>query len=288
MKDAPEWGIEPVPEQLRLLGMLDGFLLWANLSVSLLVIVAGAFLVLPAAQGGLALSLPVALAAIAAAAVVGSLMLGLGGLIGADAGVPTMVLMRAPLGRRGSYLPTGLNILQCLGWSVFELIVIATGASALSRQVFGLRRHGVLEDPLRRLRDGARAARAGRLRPPLRPQVRGLARDRLAALPRLVVAARPARRGALAPARLAGVLARLRPRDREHHLVDAARRRLHALLDDARRRLLGGGLRLLRADDPALRARGGDRAVAVDQRRPGAPDGDRRGRRGEHARAARA
>ena len=64
-------------------------------------------------------------------------MLGLGGLIGADAGVPTMVLMRAPLGRRGSYLPTGLNILQCFGWSVFELIVIATGASALSQQVFG-------------------------------------------------------------------------------------------------------------------------------------------------------
>ncbi len=48
-----------------------------------------------------------------------------------------MVLMRAPLGHRGSYAPTALNILQCLGWSVFELIVIATGASALSHQVLG-------------------------------------------------------------------------------------------------------------------------------------------------------
>jgi NCS1 family nucleobase:cation symporter-1 len=47
------------------------------------------------------------------------------------------VLMRAPLGRRGSYLPTGLNVVQCLGWSVFELIIIATGASALSQQVLG-------------------------------------------------------------------------------------------------------------------------------------------------------
>jgi len=122
---------------MRLLGGFDGFLLWANLSVSLLVIVAGAFLVLPPSQAGLGLSLPEALGAIAAAAVAGNLLLGLGGLIGADAGVPTMVLMRAPLGRRGSYLPTGLNILQCLGWSVFELIVIATGASALSRQVLG-------------------------------------------------------------------------------------------------------------------------------------------------------
>ena len=137
MEDTPQWGIEPVPPRLRLLGAFDGFLLWTNLSVSMLVIVAGAFLVLPVSQFGLALSLPEALGATVAAAVVGSVLLGLGGLIGADAGVPTMVLLRAPLGRRGSYLPTGLNIAQCLGWSVFELIVIATGASALSRQVFG-------------------------------------------------------------------------------------------------------------------------------------------------------
>ncbi len=135
--DTPSWGIEPVPDRLRLLGFLDGFLLWANLSVSLLVIVAGAFLVLPTSQFGLALSLPEAIGATIAAAVVGNVLLGLGGLIGADARVPTMVLLRAPLGRRGSYLPTGLNILQCLGWSVFELIIIATGASALSKQVLG-------------------------------------------------------------------------------------------------------------------------------------------------------
>src|SRR5204863_5913416 len=135
METAPSWGIEPVPERLRVLGILDGFLLWANLSVSLLVIVAGAFLVLPASEFGLALSLPEAIGAIVAAAIVGNVLLGLGGLIGADARVPTMVLMRAPLGRRGSYLPTALNIAQCLGWSVFELIIIATGASALSEQL---------------------------------------------------------------------------------------------------------------------------------------------------------
>src|SRR2546421_7063794 len=135
--DAPSWGIEPVPDRLRVLGLLDGLLLWTNLSVSLLVIVAGAFLVLPPSQFGLGLSLPVAIGAIVAAAIVGNLLLGLGGLIGADARVPTMVLMRAPLGRRGSYVPTALNIVQCLGWSVFELIIIATGASALSQQLFG-------------------------------------------------------------------------------------------------------------------------------------------------------
>ena len=95
-----------------------------------------------------------------------------------------MVLMRAPLGRRGSYLPTGLNIVQCLGWSVFELIIIATGASALSQQVLGFGGARVLEDPLRRRRDRARVARPRRLRAQVRAQVRDLGRDRLAPLSR--------------------------------------------------------------------------------------------------------
>ena len=55
--ETPAWGIEPVPDRLRVLGLFDTGLLWANLSVSLLVIVAGAILV-PA------LSLPEALLAI--------------------------------------------------------------------------------------------------------------------------------------------------------------------------------------------------------------------------------
>ena len=34
----PSWGVEPVPERLRVLSGLDSTLLWGNLSVSLLVI----------------------------------------------------------------------------------------------------------------------------------------------------------------------------------------------------------------------------------------------------------
>ena len=59
-------------------------------------------------------------------------------LIGADAGVPSMALQRAPLGQRGSYLATGLNVLQCLGWSVFEITVMAIAAGALCDRVFGV------------------------------------------------------------------------------------------------------------------------------------------------------
>src|SRR3954465_7065251 len=99
----PSWGIEPVPERLHVLGLVDTMLLWGNLSVSLLVIVLGAVLV-PA------LSLRDALIAIVVGAIAGNLLLGLAGLIGADARVPGMVLLRAPLGRRGSYAPTGPNL----------------------------------------------------------------------------------------------------------------------------------------------------------------------------------
>jgi putative hydroxymethylpyrimidine transporter CytX len=126
------WGIEPVPERLRVLGGLDTGLLWGNLGVSLLVVVAGAALV-PA------LSLRDALLAILIGCLIGNLMLGTAGAIGADARVPGMVLMRPSLGRRGSYLPTALNVLQGLGWSIFELLIIATAAAALSDELFGFR-----------------------------------------------------------------------------------------------------------------------------------------------------
>src|SRR5438477_2051698 len=125
----PQWGIEPVPERLRVLGLLDTFLLWANLGISILVLVSAAFL---------DLSLKQALLATLLGGLIGNAMLGLAAFIGADARVPTMVLQRAPLGQRGSYLATGLNVLQCLGWSIFELIIIATAASALADKAFGL------------------------------------------------------------------------------------------------------------------------------------------------------
>jgi putative hydroxymethylpyrimidine transporter CytX len=49
-----------------------------------------------------------------------------------------MALQRAPLGQRGSYIATALNVLQCLGWSVFEITVIAVAAGALCDRLFGV------------------------------------------------------------------------------------------------------------------------------------------------------
>ncbi len=121
----PSWGITPVPERLRTLGGLENGMLWSSLGLSLLVLVAGAFLV----PG---LSLPMALLAILVGGIFGNALLGCAAAIGAEAGVPAMVLLRAPLGRAGSYLPTGLNVVQNLGWTIFEVLVIATAAHALA------------------------------------------------------------------------------------------------------------------------------------------------------------
>jgi NCS1 family nucleobase:cation symporter-1 len=126
--ETPQWGVEPVPERLRVLGLFDTFLLWTNLGISILVLVSAAYL---------DLSLKQALLATLVGGLIGNAMLGVAALIGADARVPAMVLQRAPLGRRGSYLATGLNVLQCLGWATFELIIIASAASALSDRAFG-------------------------------------------------------------------------------------------------------------------------------------------------------
>ncbi len=123
------WGVSPVPDRLRTLSGVDVGLLWGNLGISLLVLFTGTFLA--------GLGLQRALLAAVVGAVLGTALLGLAGLIGFERRVPAMVLLRDPLGVRGSYAPTALNVAQNLGWAVFELYVMSLAASALSEQVFG-------------------------------------------------------------------------------------------------------------------------------------------------------
>ncbi len=125
-----DWGIEPVPTELRRFGLFDTVALWANLGISLLLPVVAAFLV----PG---LSFVGAVLAIAVGVVIGNTMLGYAGRIGAATGAPAMVLYRPSLGRRGSYAPTALNVLQNIGWGAFELIIIGTAASAVSKRTLG-------------------------------------------------------------------------------------------------------------------------------------------------------
>jgi len=130
-KTVPDWGIDPVPDDLRRFGLLDTTALWGNLGISLLLPVVAAFLV----PG---LSFVGAMAAIVVGVVIGNLMLGYAARIGAATGAPAMVLYRPSLGRRGSYAPTALNVLQNIGWAAFELIIIGTACAAISKRAFGI------------------------------------------------------------------------------------------------------------------------------------------------------
>lgn len=114
----------------RTLGVLDQLGFWGNLGVSLLGF-AGALSILTP-FGVEPLGLPAAITAIVVGSVLGGLILGTSLVLGARTGAPSMVLLRGLLGAKASFLPTLLNIARCLGWAVFELLVIATGLQALT------------------------------------------------------------------------------------------------------------------------------------------------------------
>lgn len=127
--EAPRTLAEPVP---RALSLLDQVGLWGNLGVSLLGFTGAIFVLQPGGAGTPELSLAAALTAIVAGTVLGTLPLALAGVAGARTSAPAMVMLRGLFGARLSYLPTALNILQCLGWGVFELVTIATAAQSVA------------------------------------------------------------------------------------------------------------------------------------------------------------
>jgi nucleobase:cation symporter-1, NCS1 family len=71
-----------------------------------------------------ALSLSAALTAVVVGTLLGTAGLAAAAIPGARTGAPSMVLLRGLFGTRASYLPTVLNILQLVGWTTFELVVI--------------------------------------------------------------------------------------------------------------------------------------------------------------------
>ena len=120
----PEWGIKPVPNKHKVLGGLDYFILWSSLGVGLLVLSAGSFL----SQA----SFLDAIFAIIVGSIIGSILLALAGKIGSDHGIPSLITMRPAFGIRGSYLPAILNILQLIGWTTFEIMIMARAANMLT------------------------------------------------------------------------------------------------------------------------------------------------------------
>lgn len=107
--------IAPVTGKERTLTAQDIALLWFGAAISIAEIWAGG---LPALT---ALGLGAGLVAIVFGRVIGNGLLAAMARIGADTGLPTMVLTRPALGVRGSYIPALLNVLQLIGWTGWML-----------------------------------------------------------------------------------------------------------------------------------------------------------------------
>ncbi|MFE9422612.1 purine-cytosine permease family protein [Kitasatospora sp. NPDC006697] len=112
----------------RTLGFRDQFALWANLGISLIGFTSAATVL--GAQGQ-ELSITAAATAIVLGTVIGTAMLAVAALIGSRTGAPAMAVLRGLFGTRLSYLPTVLNVLQCVGWGIYELLVISSGAQTV-------------------------------------------------------------------------------------------------------------------------------------------------------------
>jgi putative hydroxymethylpyrimidine transporter CytX len=123
-------GVERVPDRYRILGFLDHFVLWADLGVGLLVLLAGTALV----PG---LGLWEAFAAIVLGTIGGGVMLGLAGVVGSDNGIPSMVSLRPSFGLRGSYVPSLINVVQLVGWGAFEILIMAQASARLTGSILG-------------------------------------------------------------------------------------------------------------------------------------------------------
>lgn len=118
----------PIPVTERAFGARDHASLWLSLGVGLLVIQVGSFLV-PA------MGTQAAFAAIAIGSVLGAGLLALTARIGTDSGLSSAGLMHATYGSAFAKLPIVLNIVQLIGWTTFELVVMRDGLTAILRDL---------------------------------------------------------------------------------------------------------------------------------------------------------
>ncbi|TAL91555.1 MAG: allantoin permease [Candidimonas sp.] len=123
--------LTPMSASSRVFGWADHASLWFSMGVGLLVIQVGAYLV-PAA------GTKEALFAIIAGSLIGSGLLAWVAKVGCDSGLSSAGLIHATYGRQFARLPVFLNIIQLLGWTTFELVIMREGTIAIGNQAFGL------------------------------------------------------------------------------------------------------------------------------------------------------
>jgi len=117
--------LTPVSDEQRVFGWYAHASLWFSLGVGLLVIQIGAYLV-PA------MGTQQALLAIVTGSVLGAGLLAWVAKIGCDTGLSSAGLMHQVFGSAFARLPVLLNIVQLIGWTTFELVVMRDGTLAMT------------------------------------------------------------------------------------------------------------------------------------------------------------
>ena len=133
---SPSAALSPVAPEERVFGFSSHLSLWFSLGVGLLVIQVGAYLVPAVGTSD-------ALWAIALGSLIGAGLLGWTAAIGTRTGLSSAGLMHATYGSAFARLPVVLNIVQLLGWTAFELVVMRDGTLAIVNKAFGTA-HGTL------------------------------------------------------------------------------------------------------------------------------------------------
>lgn len=111
------------------LGFNHYLFLWFGAAVSIAEILTGGLLAPLGFQTGVA--------AILLGHLVGTVILIMGGIIGADEHIPAIVSTRISFGQYGSYIFSILNVLQLVGWTAIMILAASRSANEISKTLWG-------------------------------------------------------------------------------------------------------------------------------------------------------
>ncbi|MBU1357635.1 MAG: cytosine permease [Gammaproteobacteria bacterium] len=122
--------LTPLAEHQRVFAWHDHASLWFSLGVGLLVMQVGAYLVPAVGTRDAAI-------AIVLGSCLGAGLLAWTARVGCQSGLASAGLMHATFGSAFARLPVVLNIVQLIGWTTFEIVIMREGTQAIGKQAFG-------------------------------------------------------------------------------------------------------------------------------------------------------
>ena len=131
MNNSSNASLTPIEADQRVFSGMSHASLWFSLGVGLLVMQVGSYLVPSVGTQD-------AILAILIGSVLGSALLAWTAKLGCTTGLSSAGLMHHTFGSSFARLPVILNIVQLIGWTSFELVVMRDGTGALGQKIWGI------------------------------------------------------------------------------------------------------------------------------------------------------